>query len=294
VTEQANNWGRWGTEDERGAANFISAEALRKAVGLVRRGVTYSLSLPIQQVGTPIGASRARPVHVMTQDASAYRNESDNDEFCDADDSIALSVHTGTHIDALSHVWYGGRLYNDFPAAGVSSTGAERLGIERLRSLVGRGVLLDLCSYRGVAHLPGGDAIKPEELEGCANRQGVQFDEGDVLLVRTGWLTTYDDTKPDEFFKTNPGLGVAAAEWVGARRFAAVGADNFALEVHPSETGNFGPVHKRLIRDFGCYLIELLNLEELARDKVYEFLFVAAPLMIKGGVGSPINPLAIA
>jgi kynurenine formamidase len=290
-----NNWGRWGTGDERGAANLISAQILRKAAGLVRSGITYSLALPVQHQGTPVSRQRVRPVHLMSQDAGDFQGgHTHPGGFCDADDFIALSTHTGTHIDALAHVWYEDRLYNDFPAKTVTSAGAQHLGIEKLRCLVGRGVLLDLCSHRNVDHLPDAEVIKPQELEACARAQQVELHEGDILLVRTGWIRTYDDKTPDAFFASNPGLGIEAAEWIGARGFAAVGADNFALEVHPSETGFIGPVHMRLIRDFGCYLMELMNLEDLARDGVREFLFVAAPLLVTGGVGSPINPVAIA
>ena len=290
-----NNWGRWGADDERGAANLISPEILRSAAGLVRRGIPYSLALPIQHQGTPVGRQRVRPIHLMSQDSGDFRDgHTHPGGFCDADDFIGLSTHTGTHIDALAHVWYADRLYNGFPASTVTSAGAQRLGIDKLRSLVGRGVLLDLCRYRDVDHLPAGEIIKPQELEACAQAQRVELHVGDVLLVRTGWIRTYDDKSPDAFFTSNPGLGIEAAEWAGAHGFAAIGADNFALEVHPSESGFIGPVHMRLIRDFGCYLMELMNLEELARDMVHEFLFVAAPLLVTGGVGSPINPIAIA
>ncbi|HEX4077527.1 MAG TPA: hypothetical protein VHX61_01455 [Rhizomicrobium sp.] len=96
------------------------------------------------------------------------------------------------------------------------------------------------------------------------------------------------------YFASEPGIGRAAGEWIGAKGLAGVGADNFAVECHPPDGGGgIGPVHRRVIRDFGCYLMEMLDLDALAADRVHEFMFVAAPLAITGGIGSPINPLAI-
>jgi kynurenine formamidase len=211
-----------------------------------------------------------------------------------SDDYLALFTHTGTHIDALAHVWYGDQLYNGFPAKEMRSRGAPRCGIDKLRQLVGRGVLLDLCRSRGVKRLPAGEVIQPEELERCAREQNVEIRQGDILLLRTGWLSVFAEGGPGPFFAAAPGIGRAVGEWIGERGLAAVGADNFAVESHPPDGGgSIGPVHRRVIRDFGCYLMEMMVLDEIAESKIYEFFFVAAPLVIDQGVGSPINPLAI-
>ncbi|MDH6147353.1 kynurenine formamidase [Paraburkholderia sp. WSM4179] len=292
--EGKENWGRWGRDDERGAANFATAEKLAAAAQLVRTGRAYSLALPLQPKGLPVNPERGVPVHLMSIDAGDFAAGFEIEGgFCTADDYFAMHTQTGTHIDGLGHVWYDEALFNGFPASSVRSNGAARLGIEKLKHLTGRGVLLDVAGYLGVEHLAPTHVITPEELEMCAKSQGTEVGEGDILLVRTGWLGTYRDDNPRAFWSSNPGLGIAAGEWVGAKRVAGIGMDNFAVEVHPSETGFIGPVHKRLIRDFGCFLMELVVLDELAHDKVYEFLFMAAPLPITGGTGSPINPLAL-
>ena len=289
------NWGRWGADDERGAANFVTPEVVRAAAGLVKTGRVYSLSLPVQQRGVPVFPRRVPCQHFMTLDGGDYAaGFSRKGGFQTSDDHISLPTHGTTHIDALSHVWYDDKLYNGYPGSSVRSTGAARLGIEKLKHLVGRGVHLDLCAWQGLEHLPGGYPITPEDLAGCAQAQGVEIRSGDIVLFRTGWQKVFRDQGGAAFFGAEPGIGIAAAEWLGSLGVAGVGSDNFGVEVVPTERGDPAPVHRRLIRDYGVYLLELFVLDELARDQVHEFLFVAAPLMITGGVGSPINPLALA
>lgn len=291
----ASNWGRWGQDDERGAANFITQDGVRDAARLARSGRVYSLSLPVQSSQVPVLPRRAPVQHFMTLDGGDYAaGLSRAGGWQTSDDYLALPVHGTTHIDALSHVWYDDQLYNGFPGSSVRSTGAQRCGIEKLRHLVGRGVLLDLCAHQGVASLAGGQVITSADLESCAQAQGVALREGDIMLFRTGWRKTFVEQGNAAFFKQEPGIGKQAAEWIGQRHFAGIGSDNYGIEVIPVEGDRPGPVHRRLIRDFGVYLLELLDLDQLAHDRVYEFLFVAAPLMITGGVGSPLNPLAIA
>jgi kynurenine formamidase len=290
-----SNWGRWGRDDERGAANFITPDILVRAAGLIQKGKVYNLSLPLSAGAAPVWEGRHPPVHLMASDSGDHEEGGDcAGRFKYADDYIALFTHTGTHIDALAHVWYGDKLYNGFAAQTMRSKGAHHCGIDKLGSLVGRGVLIDLAGWRGLDHLPANTVIQPSDLTECAVAQNVRLEEGDILLVRTGWLSVFASQGAAAFFESAPGLGRAAGEWVGEKRFAAVGSDNFAVECHPPDGGgSLGPVHKRVIRDFGCYLIEMVVLDGLARDKVYEFFFAASPLSIPNGVGSPINPIAI-
>ncbi|MBI4182800.1 MAG: cyclase family protein [Proteobacteria bacterium] len=292
---RANNWGRWGAEDERGAANLITPERLCAAAGLVRRGRVYSLALPLQSRDVPVLPRRSPPLHFMTLDGGDYTaGLTRKSGFKSSDDYLALNTHGTTHIDALAHAWYGSEIYNGFSETTIRSGGARRCGIDKLGSLAGRGVLLDLCRHKGVEPLEKGYAITPDDLTACAAAQGVALGEGDVLVVRTGWLKVFADQGPGPFFAGEPGIGAAAARWIADAGIVAVAADNFGVEAIPTEDGETAPVHRMLIRDFGVYLMELLVLDGLARDQVYEFLFVAAPLRITGGVGSPLNPLAIA
>jgi kynurenine formamidase len=295
VERNGGNWGRWGKDDERGAANFADAGCIKLASSLVRTGKVYSLAIPLQSENVPVLPPRSAPQHYMRMDGGDYAaGLKRKGGFQTSDDYIALGTHTTTHIDALAHVWYDDRLYNDFSANTVRSNGAKHCGIDKLRHLVGRGVLIDLCAHRNVPHLASGDIIKPEHIEDCAKAQGTEIRQGDILLVRTGWMGVFKRDGREAFFKGEPGIGRNAAEWIGNKGVAAVGCDNWGVEVIPVEGDIPGPVHRRLIRDFGVYLMELFDLDELAADRVHEFLFVAAPLRITGGVGSPLNPLAIA
>ena len=295
LQRNGGNWGRWGKDDERGAANFADAACIKHASSLVRTGKVYSLAIPLQSENVPVLPPRSAPQHYMRMDGGDYAaGLKRKGGFQTSDDYIALGTHTTTHIDALAHVWYDDRLYNDFSANTVRSNGAKHCGIDKLRHLVGRGVLIDLCAHRNVPHLASGDIIKPEHLEDCAKAQGTEIRQGDILLVRTGWMGVFKKDGREAFFKGEPGIGRDAAEWIGAKGVAAVGCDNWGVEVIPVEGDIPGPVHRRLIRDFGVYLMELFDLDGLAADRVHEFLFVAAPLRITGGVGSPLNPLAIA
>jgi kynurenine formamidase len=289
------NWRRWGAGDERGAANLIDAGSIVGGAAMVKTGRVFSLGLQIDSKHVPVTAGRTPPQHFMTTDGGDYAAGLRRREgFQTTDDVISMPVHAGTHIDALCHVGDADLLYNGFPLSGVRSMGAQKLGMEKLRSLVGRGVLLDLCALRGVAVLPKGALITPEDLEACERRQGVKVTPGTIVLIHTGWLGALPQLGAAEYMSGEPGIGMAAARWLAERDVPAVGADNFAVEVIPTESGGPAPVHRMLIRGCGMYLMEMLVLAELAAAGVHEFFFVAAPLPVTGATGSPINPLAIA
>jgi kynurenine formamidase len=209
-----------------------------------------------------------------------------------AEDTVVLPLHIGTHIDALCHAWYDDALYNGFPGSGTRSTsGATRCGTDKMGPVVGRGVLLDVASVHG-GPLPDGVAIRPRDLEQAMKRAGVGIGNGDIVLIRTGWAE-HQGRADNVSFDGEPGLDIDSAVWLAEREIAALGADNFAVEVIPFAQGTVFPVHQRLIRDFGIPLMEGLLLHELATTGCHEFLFVASPLPVVGGTGSPINPIAI-
>ena len=293
------NWGRWGPDDERGAANLITAKARLAAARLVVRGEVYSLAIPLKSGAMPGSPMRAQMIHHMTLDggdfAAGVRLPGGNQA---ADDYIAMPSQTGTHLDGLAHVWYDDELYNGHSASRVRSYGATRCGIENVGPIVTRGVLLDIARQHGVEHLPSDHAISSVDLDRCAKAQGTEVGTGDAVLVRTGWYTMFAKDR-DRYYAASPGVGAEGARWLADRSVAVVGADNLAFEPTVGANGFEGgelasTVHRLLIRDYGTYIIELLDLERLAADRVYEFMFSAAPLPIVGGVGSPLNPLAIA
>ena len=209
---------------------------------------------------------------------------------------LVLGGHVGTHIDALSHVSQDGLLHG-----GVSAEEAQRggrfstLGIETVAPFVGRGILLDVAGLHGVDVLPGGTVITAADLEAAAERAGVRPRAGDVVLVRSGWARHWGD--PDAFVghaSGVPGPGEEAAAWLASAGIRATGADTIAYEALAPGAGHASlPVHRHLLVERGIHIIETLQLEELAAGGVSEFLFVAAPLKLVGGTGSPLRPLAL-
>jgi kynurenine formamidase len=306
VADRLHNWGRWGTADEIGTANFITPETIAAAARLVRRGVVFSCAIPFDAKG-PTYPTRLPPQHLMKRSGADYAaghptfGTIPDGGMKFADDYIFAALQCSTQWDALSHAWYGDALYNGVPETDVRSTGAARLSIDTLyQHFVGRGVLLDLPrAMRGGERLPQGYAISSADLDGAVRLAGTEVRRGDILLIRTAhvpWFYTLKDKR--EFWKGAPGLGRTTVEWLHAREIAAIAMDTPAVEVQPPEGAEQGlPLHGLLLRDLGLTLGELFDLEALASDcaadGVYEFLFVGQPLRIPGAVGSPINPLAI-
>jgi len=285
-------WQRWGADDERGAPNTIGPGEVQNAAALVRSGRVLSLAQTLSP-RTPVPPHRATPQHFMGRDGGDYAAGARRPGgFQFAEDTVVLPLHVGTHIDALCHAWYDDALYNGFPGSGIRSTsGATRCGIDKMGPLVGRGVLLDVSGVQGDP-LRDGAAIGPRDLEQAAQRAGVAVARGDIVLIRTGWAE-HQGRASSVSFDGEPGLDVDAALWLAEREIAALGADNFAVEVIPFAPGTVFPVHQRLIRDFAIPLMEGLLLHALATTGCREFLFIASPLPVVGGTGSPINPIAI-
>jgi kynurenine formamidase len=292
------NWGRWGDDDERGALNLITPETVLEAVRSVRTGKVYSLALPIQREGVPILDYRGAPqrLTLMNQaDPGMFSAFGAPPDVGANEDVLVMASHSITHMDALCHVFAGGHLYNGHPADSFRThTGAPVCGIDKVGAVAGRAVVLDLPGHFGVEWLEHGYTITGDDLEACAARQGVEVRPGDILLVRTGYVdffaTLAGATPPFQ----QAGIGYDAVEFVADHDVAVVGSDNSAVEVIPFDRGVFLGIHIELLVKLGVHLIEHLRLTELALDGVGECLFVAGPLRITGGTGSPVNPVAIA
>jgi kynurenine formamidase len=299
IARRVSNWGRWGPEDERGTLNFVTPEVVRRAAACVKRGVVFSLGLPLGVDGPQIGqGGRVNPVHLMTAVDGRLGTDPEGPRY--ADDVILMPLQCATQWDSLAHVHYGGQLYNGHPVATLTAAGAGRDGIDKVAAgIVSRGVLLDVARAQGVERLAPGRAIGPADLEAAERAAGVRAERGDVLLVRTGHLAVFKvDGDRVGYMRQAPGLGVACVEWLHAREVAAVATDTNAVEVLPFEDPALPlPVHQLCIRDMGLTLGEMFDLDELAadcaRDGVWECLLSAPPLRVTGGVGSPLNPLAV-
>jgi kynurenine formamidase len=299
LARRVSNWGRWGAEDERGTVNFITPAVVRRAAASVQRGVVFSLGLPFGADGPQIGqGGRVNPLHIMTATEGRLGAGPDDPRY--SDDVVVMPLQCATQWDSLAHVHYGGQLYNGFPASTLTSAGAGRDAIDKQAAgIVSRGVLLDVARARGVERIEPGTALGPADLEAAERAQGVRVESGDVLLVRTGHLAVFTrDGDRVGYMRRMPGLGVGCVEWLHAREVAAVASDTNAVEVIPFEDPALPlPVHQLCIRDMGLTLGEMFVLDELAADcatdRVWEFLFSAPPLRVTGGVGSPLNPLAV-
>jgi kynurenine formamidase len=210
-----------------------------------------------------------------------------------AADSLAMSGHCGTHIDALCHFscagrWYDGRQVRD-EAQGYDR-GIDYLAINTVGPIIRRGVLLDIAAEQGVERLPAAFVVTPLHLERAAARAGVAVRQGDVVLLRTGWGALFADPARYVNGAAGPGPKVEGARWLSERKVFAAGADTLIFEHAPDPDM---PVHVHLLVESGIHIIENLALEELARDHRTVFQFIAAPLKIRGGTGSPIRPLAL-
>jgi kynurenine formamidase len=213
-------------------------------------------------------------------------------------DSIALGTHVGTHIDALCHFSCDGRLHGGVEAGNVQSytAGFSELSVDTIAPILRRGVLLDIAGLMKVDALPTDFAIVPEHLDAALTAAKTTIQPGDVVLLRTGWARYFTDTAQ---FVTGgrgnvvagPGPEIDAARWLSGRGVFAAGSDTIAFEKLPAARM---PVHVHLLVESGIHIIEALNLEDLSREKIYEFVFIAAPLKFRGGTGSPIRPLALA
>ncbi|EIE98470.1 cyclase family protein [Saccharomonospora glauca] len=212
-----------------------------------------------------------------------------------ANEIIVTGGHVGTHIDALSHVSHDGKLHGDVDAAQAQRGGTfSTHGAENLPGLLRRGVLLDVAAVHGVATLDPGYGVTVADLEAAAQLAGAEPGEGDVALVRTGWARNFGDPTAYLGKETGvPGVTVEAARWLAERRVVATGADTTAYERIPAGAGHAVlPVHRVLLVESGIFIMEHLNLEDVAEQGVREFVFLLAPLRITGGTGSPIRPLA--
>lgn len=303
--ERYSNWGRWGPDDQRGTLNFITPDRVLAACALPRSGQVISCALPFDSKGPQSGVGgRYNPIHTMIADggdALAGAQDHFPGGFNYADDAISMPLQCGTQWDALSHVFYDGRMYNDRDISLVTSRGARVNAIEQIADgVVGRGVLLDLPRFTKQRWLEDGTRILPEHLDECAERFGVSIERGDIVLVRTGMLTRCLEQKSWKGYcgGAAPGLSVLCARWLHEREIAAVATDTWGVEVIPNETKDcFQPLHMISLRNTGLLLGEIFQLDRLAdacaEDGRYSFLFAAPPLPITGAVGSPLNPLAI-
>ncbi|MGK0486071.1 MAG: kynurenine formamidase [Myxococcota bacterium] len=307
-SERNKNWGKWGPDDEWGTVNFAGDEERKAAAGLVKRGEVFALGLNFDSDGPQNGlfGGRWNPIHTMLAtgtDAVQGKQTVPGKKYPSqyADDAVSLPLQCGTQWDALGHVFNSDKMWNGYDATLVGSNGAEKNAIHKMRNkMVGRGILLDIARWAGVDSLDDGTAIDAEDLDACAKAQGVEIKRGDFVIYRTGHMERC--LKNGEWGGyaggEAPGVSFHTCDWMHDMEIAAICADTWGCEVIPNETDDvFQPWHWIVIPQIGITMGEIFYLKDLANDcandGVYEFMFVAPPLPITRGVGSPINPQAI-
>ena len=293
-----SNWGRWGADDERGTLNLITPEKVRQAAALVRDGVSVSCERPITyDLGVP-GSSLT--MHYMTgtgeaQEPGATHVAGGSGDFF----GIAPHGYTITHMDALSHMFWEGYMYNGKPAKLVTARGAGAGSIEvpAERGVVSRGVLLDIARLKGVKWLENGTPVMPEDLEAAERAQNVRVESGDILFVRTGhYRHRLEEGAEAVPAASRPGLQAACMPWLHERGVAVIGGEG--PEVTPSGYElNRLPVHQIGIIAMGLYLIDAANFDDLAKAceerNRWEYMMTIAPLKFTLGTGCPVNPIAV-
>jgi kynurenine formamidase len=290
-----SNWGRWSDGGRRGALNHLTRDRIAAALRLARTGETVSLSQPLR---TEAGIDMPEPAdHHMTMLTDV---DIGSGSLRFAKDYVGVDYHNEghSHIDAFSHVAFDGLLFDGKPDRSVTSEGAHAGDIEVLRNgLVGRAVLLDVPRVRGVRWLEPGEHVSRDDLEAAEREQGVSAGPGDILLVRTGHARRLAELEPWDTREAKSGLHPTTARFLAEREISVLGSDG-NNDTAPSTTeGVAFPIHVLAINAMGVHLLDYLQFEDVVprceAEGRWEFLFVAAPLRVAGGTGSPLNPVAI-
>lgn len=302
ILERVNNWGRWGPDDELGTLNYITQEKRIKAAQLIRRGTTFSLSLPLDRFGLqPPMDRRLNPQHIMLTsgaDLLAGTQQGQKGGYGYADDMVIMALQAATHWNALSHMFHDYHMYNNRHCSLVNSDGAEKNSIAvASAAIVSRAVLLDFPRALTLPALADDHAITVAEIEYTVARQGVAIERGDILLFRTGHMTPFlASGEWNEYTYTNaPGPCLEALVWLHEHQVAAVASDTWAFEAIPSKTSLWLPIHAIGIVYMGLLIGENFLLDEWAddcsKDGVYEAFICAGPIPFSRAVGAPVNPI---
>ncbi len=292
---------RWGAEDQAGASNMMTAEKILDAISLVKTGKLYEMGR-IYESSMPKFGDRAFTLRIPGAPTGGPLGKNRviwNDEF------IATEIgQVGTQMDGLGHIGAATRgvdqaemrYYNGFTAADVNSAyGLKKLGMEHIKPIITRGLLLDIRAVKG-RDMNGGEEVTMEDMKAAFTRQKIEeswLKPGDAVIFNTGWgsLWNKDNAK---FASGEPGPGVPVAKYLVEKQVVLVGSDSWGVEVVPNPDANLAfPVHQELLTRNGIFIHENLDPSGLAADGIYQFLYMWLPLRIKGATGSPGRPVAL-
>ena len=291
---ELSNWGRWGKDDQAGTINLITPAKRKQAAALVKDGVSVSMSLDADIPGQTPAPGRPRYTweHAMRSNGVG-RTEGY------VIDSYTVSFHGSatTHLDALSHFIYGGKIYNGGPGDAITASGATKNDVMPFKDgIFTRGLLIDMPALKGVPYLGDDEAVFPEDLEAWEKKTGLKVESGDAVFLRTGRWRRVAEKGPLNLGQVAPGLYASCAKWLKQRDIALLGSD-VVQDVRPSRVeGVNQPIHQMFLVAVGTPLFDNCDLEALGhaagQRRRWAFLFTTAPLRVPGGTGSPANPIA--
>ncbi|MEM8634971.1 MAG: cyclase family protein [Pseudomonadota bacterium] len=282
---------RFGADDRLGAMNHLTPEKAAAAADLVTTGKVYALGM-VTGSNTPAYGPREYDVTVLQLDDGTGTPLGEGRAVSN-DDLVRFSPGIGSQLDGFGHFGRDHVYYNGQPAADVvAPDGLRQFGMETLPPIATRGILLDMTALMGVDPVPDGTAFNRAEIDAAAEAAGVTIEAGDVVLFHTGKMEATADLS--ELSPAEAGPGVEGAQYLADLGVVAVGADNWALEVLPSEDpARPFEVHATLLVDNGVYILENMVTAELADDGVTEFFFSLGVPKLQGTVQAVINPVAV-
>ena len=299
VVAQAQTWtvpapsvrcpSKWGAADERGSANHQNAKAVLVAKNLIQSGEVIEMAHPLN-AQMPFFGPRRFDVHTKRTFMNDFSNRRGSNE------EMVLSEigQVGTQFDGFAHQSHEDSHYNCVKTGDIETrSGFKKFGMDKVGTLMTRGVLLDIAGLKGVEMLPDTYEVTVEDLEAAMKKQDVRIQPGDAVLIHTGWGRLYGKDNA-RYVKSCPGIGIKAAEYLAKLDPLLLGADNWPVEVAPNPDPKLSlPVHQVALVVNGIHLLENLKLDEMAAKKVYVFAFVMQPMKAAGFTGSTVAPVAI-
>ncbi len=280
---------KWGAGDERGSGNHMKPASVLRATQLIKTGEVIELGHVLTASG-PFFGTRRFDVHTKRTFMNQFSNRRGSNE------EILISEigQVGTQFDGFAHQTIEDKVYNCFKLDDIATRGGfTKVGIEKVGSLITRGVLIDVAGLKGADILPDTYEITVQDLQQALQKQNLKLQPGDAVIIHTGWgkLWGKDNAR---YVKSCPGIGVAAAEWLAKQDPMLVGSDNWPVEVAPNPDKEVSlPVHQIMLVVNGIHLLENLKLDELMAKRVQEFAFIMQPLKLQGFSGATVAPIAV-
>jgi kynurenine formamidase len=306
-TREKGPWwpSKYGPADQAGNTNTVTPQKILEALTIAKTGKTYELGHVYEPNMPQYGV---RPYYLQSIRRDAGAGVVYTEYF------TGFIGQMGTQFDGFGHqgrkvkmadgseqaVYYNGFTEQELTGKNRGQGGLEVLGVEHMKPIITRGILIDVAGYKGVPTLPAAYEVTMADVKGALARQGMSeasVREGDAVLFNLGWSANFGNpSKYNDSFvgkgenKGSPGIYAEVGKWLIEKQVSMVGADNCCVEVRP--TPGTSNVHYDLLTA-GVPMLENMELRELAQDRAYEFLFLTLPERIKGASGSPVRPIAI-